>query len=48
MVISVHAISGCMLGFEILSGQEVGDESGFFVVLDLLIVRFVINIGGNK
>jgi hypothetical protein len=47
MMVSIHAISGCMLGFELVSGQEVGDDGGFFIVLDLLIVRFVINFGGK-
>jgi hypothetical protein len=48
MMVSIHAISGFMVGFEIVGGQEVGDDGGFFVVVDLFIVRFVLNFGGNK
>ena len=48
MIVSIHAISGFMFGFEIVSGQEVGDDEGFFIVVDLFIARFVLNFGGNK
>lgn len=42
MMIDITPISGCMLGFEIVSKSEIGEESGFFIVVDLFIARLLI------
>jgi hypothetical protein len=41
MTISLNFISGFMLGFEIVDGKEL-DEEGTFLVIDLFIVRFLV------
>lgn len=43
MSIAFEFISGCMVGLEIISGKEIGEDGGTYVVVDLFIVRFVIN-----
>lgn len=43
MIMSLHFISGVMLGFEMVLKRDVGeDEDGHIYIVDLLIVRLII------
>lgn len=44
-MITYHLIQGCTFGMELVDGKMVDPEDGsWYIVLDLFIVRFVINI----
>ena len=43
MNLQVSLVSGCMLGFELVSGKELDEDDPLtYVVVDLLIFRFLI------
>jgi hypothetical protein len=41
MLISLEFISGVMLGFEYINKADVSDEVGWYLVVDLVILRLV-------
>ena len=42
MTLAINLISGCMLGFELVSGNELEDgDDVTYVVVDVLIFRFL-------
>ena len=43
MIISLEFISGCMLGVEYIDKSELYDETGWCFVIDLLIIRIVLD-----
>jgi hypothetical protein len=43
MFISVEFITGMMLGFELVDKRMLGEESGYVVVIDLFIIRLMID-----
>ena len=43
MFISVEFITGIMLGFELVDKRMLGEESGYVVVIDLFIIRLMID-----
>ena len=43
MFVSVEFITGCMVGVELVDKRLVGEESGWIFVLDLFIIRLMID-----
>lgn len=43
MFVSVEFITGMMVGFELVDKRLVGEESGWVIVVDLFIIRLMID-----